>query len=195
MRKVKWLVVGLVGMLAYSALANNTNMVNTVSNGVALVEQANEVLSDTPFKDMGVEMLLSIKGFCESSVDFVKEETPKLVKEFLHWNFALSLLKFCWHIIWIILLFLGGKKCVEVWMNEEKYPSVHASWEIGAYSNEPPAQWVLALICTIIIGVLSLITVIFTLTEGFNIDWVQIWVAPRVYLIEYITPILQGIGK
>ena len=102
--------------------------------------------------------------------DFVIEQAPLVIQELLTWNFVISLL---WHIVgWVLLstIFLYSKKLWEFRGEEE-------------LESKGTAQEGFATVLTIIVYVAH---VFFSSLFIFsNLDWLKIWIAPRVWLIEY----------
>lgn len=92
------------------------------------------------------------------------DEIPLVVQELLTWKFAESLLWFTLAIVLWVLTFILGKL---TWKNAEELDETVAP----------------ILVCLIgLVGVSLLI---------FDIDWLQIWLAPRVYLLEYAASLVK----
>ena len=92
------------------------------------------------------------------------DEIPLVVQELLTWKFAESLLWFTLAIaIWILTFVLG-----------------RVSWKNAEELDDALPPIVLCLIGLIGIGLLI-----------FDLDWLQIWLAPRVYILEYAASLVK----
>lgn len=103
-----------------------------------------------------------------TAMQFGAEQIPLILQELLLWKFAVSLLAFiaCLSAILIPLLLLFSKR----------YRSLFWDNDLGV--TEPWIAFYMFIILPFI-GILD------------NLDWLQIWLAPRVYLLEYVTNLLS----
>lgn len=117
----------------------------------------------------------TVKGGISGVVEGIQTEAPQLVNEILVWHFTISLYRFSIGLLVMIglslLLRLKGQPAFVEWENkcerkDKGFPTV-------VYC----ALWV----C------LSLPSLIILCT---NLTWLRIWVAPRLFLLEYINSFL-----
>jgi hypothetical protein len=102
----------------------------------------------------------------EAATDFLIAETPEVVVQLLNWNFYINLIWFGIGMIGVSLLFTAI------------YFFIHE------LNKEKPDEAVLS-VC----GAASLATFIYS-TFTVNLEWLKIWVAPKVWLIEYAAKLL-----
>ena len=111
------------------------------------------------------QVLLDILNQYDPLKEFVIEQTPMVVQELLVYNFWVSLLS-CLVLPMIALVLWTLSKASGFYRYEDSFGDRVGRWT------------------TIIISVALL--VIFTpLVVGNNLDWLQIWLAPKLYLLEY----------
>lgn len=92
--------------------------------------------------------------------DFMLAELPEVIQQLLLWKFCLSLSHIILGFLLVALVFFARHKCSKL---ESWNPRTDDLFSYG--------------ISVVVSCILILIT--------FNLTWLQIWVAPKVYLIEY----------
>lgn len=97
---------------------------------------------------------------------FVVEQTPLYIQELLAWNFWYSLI---WFILGIIYLFIGVFSLVKLVKNGKKI--------LDAVDFPPEIIWLVPTLLGLSCGLI---------TSFNNFEWLQITVAPRVWLVEYV---------
>lgn len=105
-----------------------------------------------------------VEQTAKSAEQFAIEQTPLYIQELLAWNF------------WITLpLFILGVITWTIALSRIKF--------VCLYDYDKDPQSALA-----IVSVLSVIIcpVVGSILIGTNLDWIQIWIAPRVWLVEYV---------
>ena|ERR1051326_9199885 len=151
-----------------NALAHVESVASNVSTNKTINDAVVSIL--TGVKDAGSEIYTASKTAIASAVDFTVEQTPLVVKEFLHWKMAEAII---WCVIGIAIF------SVLYWFNKRIQKARDA--ETKPNSDEHG-------ICTgfmwgfKIIGIL----VLFFMLSGHVMTIIKIAVAPRVYLIEYV---------
>lgn len=108
-------------------------------------------------------------------VDWLYEQAPDVVEQLLVWHFAESLIVFaiCFFFIAVYPFFL--------YKTAEK---LYVKLDVPEMGNDFNFWFP--------VGLISVIT--FTVSQFFswvsiNLSWLKIWLAPKVYLLEYITRI------
>lgn len=105
------------------------------------------------------------------------DEIPLVVQELLTWKFAESLVFFLSGIVLFIVFTIINTKFWNSGSVEDKYGRIKRSnWD---------GEWAYIILSTVLYLTISLVT-IFN-----NIDWLQIWIAPRVYLLEYAASLVK----
>lgn len=108
-----------------------------------------------------------------SAKDFILAELPDVIHQLLLWKFWGSII--CSFATLCVLMI----SCIYLYKYSKKHKIKIFRDEDGLYV----CSWVLLLIW-------SVISVIWFL-KTFNIDWLQILIAPKVYLIEYSAKLIQ----
>ena len=160
-------------------LYGQTNSVPTTNAPAVQPPTTLEKLGGTNLQDVVIDILRGAKTASAEvydtskhaitkAVDFTMEQAPLVVKEFLHWQVAQSIV---WLLIWI---------SVASFVFFVAYKLIGGS---GGRGDDHFAGWLLRGI-----GVCILI-----LNFGFNgLHITKVCVAPRVFLIEYVADTLHG---
>ena len=103
-----------------------------------------------------------------SAKDFVLEQAPDIIHQLLAWKFTVSLIWFCLFLVIFVAVAIFNKK---MWSSSE--------------IREDDDLWVLC-------GAVSLTTIGVSFCFLANsITWLQIWIAPKVYLLEYASTLIK----
>lgn len=147
-------------------------------------EQANKIL---------VELLQKASNGIDAAVSFSQAQIPDVVHQLLLWNMVDSLIKTLIAILTIPLVFRFMKKqCQRVEIGkicDEGY-----SWERGNPKYRPTMVWdskgEINFLILPLAGVLIMwgLFIIATVT---NMVWLKIWLAPKLYLIEYAASLIK----
>ena len=159
-------------------------------------EQANKIL---------VELLQKASNGIDAAVSFSQAQIPDVVHQLLLWNMVDSLIKTLIAILTIPLVFWFMKKqCQRVEIG--KIGNEGYSWEKGNPKYRPTMVWDskgdINLLIMLLVGVLTLWVLLSLLvTSGIEItsivvffnyfDWLKIWLAPKLYLIEYAASLVK----
>ncbi len=117
----------------------------------------------TPLADKGQEGILR-------AVELMETEAPLVVKELLRWHFAISL-------IWFLI-----PMCVAIVM--ASYLKKMWAWAISVADDTEGLSIIGGTVYTIVAGILISVGLSTT-------NWLQILVAPRLFLIEYIANMVK----
>jgi heme/copper-type cytochrome/quinol oxidase subunit 2 len=126
-----------------------------------ITEQANKVLP---------ELITRL----QNAEDFIIEQTPLVIQELLTWNFALSLI---WHCIGWLLIFMFAITFKSVWTFRSKL------------EKQTSEKGVPTLLTVLIQSLLLVVPALFFIFS--NLVWLQILIAPRVYLLEYASQLTK----
>ncbi|ELO9329979.1 hypothetical protein ACV4JJ_005268 [Escherichia coli] len=147
-------------------------------------EQANKIL---------VELLKKASNGIDAAVSFSQAHIPDVVHQLLLWNMVDSLIKTLIAILTIPLVFWFMKKqCQRV--ETGKIGDEGYSWERGNPKYRPTMVWDskgdINLLIMPLVGVLALWG-IFIIGVVTNMTWLKIWLAPKLYLIEYAASLVK----
>lgn len=117
-----------------------------------------------------IKALEKTGNLVDKSVDMVMEQAPLLVQEMLRWYFAYNLILFISAIVLGIVLYTGAYKLAKHFWKE----------------SDGISGFTAAVVCAF--GTLPLIAM-------FNLEWLKIYIAPRLWLIEYTANLLKHSGQ
>jgi hypothetical protein len=112
------------------------------------------------------DMLTKATSVAGDAKDFVVAQLPDVIRQLLLWKMAESI----WECIFPIIVMIGFIIFAKQMMKK-------SNWENG----EPNNGYAVISIVGWILTALSFLYFFFSV----NITWLQIWLAPKVYLIEY----------
>lgn len=121
------------------------------------------------------QRLDSILSLLESSAktagNFAAEQAPEVIQQLLQWKFTISLIIFCVGIFLIIASLVATYKIFFYYKEKNK----------GSY-DEGAEFFSLSILFGVLVGAILLSN---------SIDWLQIWIAPKLYLLEYASSLLK----
>lgn len=129
-------------------------------------EQLQKVLAD---------IITRVTSGADAAIQFGKEQIPEVLKQLLIWNFTFSFL--IWfsataiivgYIIWMLTKF-------KWWFKNQKTTTSEQDAAVTAIS----VIW-------------GIITFIMIFVFWCNLDWLKIWVAPKLYLLEYAASLIKS---
>ena len=122
-------------------------------------EQLQKVLAD---------IITRVTSGADAAIQFGKEQIPEVLKQLLVWNFTLSFMIWFFatsiivgYVIWLLTKFRW-------WFKNKRTTTIEQD---GLYDT-----------ITTIWGIISFIMII---VFWYNLDWLKICVAPKLYLLEY----------
>jgi hypothetical protein len=117
----------------------------------------------------------SLKAF-ESGADFMAAEIPDVVHQLLLWHATMSAIKMGAWVLTIIVIIGGNIYQYKWWNTKVEWRSYGGETRTGTRfeRNDSPAM-------------MNMFQILWVIPLGalFNLEWLQIWVAPKVWLIEY----------
>lgn len=125
-------------------------------------EQANKILAD---------LLQKASNGIDAAVSFSQAQIPDVVHQLLVWNFAVSIISS----LAGVFLFVAAQ-----YLALRVFKYLRKEWE-GDYFTEHPEA--------IFLFMLWLITLI--PLGWLNLTWLKIWLAPKLYLIEYAAHLVK----
>lgn len=106
----------------------------------------------------------SLSAF-EKGADFMAAQLPDVVQQLLLWHLALSATKAVAAVLLVIVMVVATYRGVK-WATA--YKGIHDAWFVIIMGGT--IGWLLGTI---------------GMTALWNLTWLQIWVAPKIFLIEY----------
>lgn len=111
-------------------------------------------------------ILTWVEETAKTAEAFAIEQTPLYIQELLAWNFWYSLIWFGVAVFWLIVGTLSGLKLIK-----------NKTTICDAPDFPFEVLWVFPMIAGFLFGAVGFCS---------NLDWLQITVAPRVWLVEYV---------
>ena len=151
---------------------------NVASNATPTINSVMiEILSGT--KDAAKEIYGASKEAIHKSIDFVGEQAPDVIKQFLTWRFTYAAI---WSCIWLavasVIFFFSYKL-----MKFQQKCAADGRKNSDDHAVSCVFKWIFILVaCGFIIGGVG--------TNAF--EMAKIKVAPKVYIIEYVVGLIQG---
>ena len=144
-------------------------------------------------KKILVDLLNNASDGIDSAIAFSQAQIPDVVHQLLVWNMVDSLIKTLIAISTIPLV---------IWFMKKQYQKVEIgkfdnegwSWEKGNPKYKPTMIWesngeisflILPLAAVFVLWVSFIIAVVT------NMTWLKIWLAPKLYLIEYAASLIK----
>jgi len=113
--------------------------------------------------------------------EFIVGELPEVVRQLLQWNFLNSLIL---SVVSVLLLALIAIVCTKVFIPKVRESIAYRKGKNDIY-NKPDVffEW--------FIFSSAILTLCLPSLFMFNIQWPQIWIAPKVWLIEYAASLVK----
>jgi hypothetical protein len=121
------------------------------------------------------DIITRVTSGADAAIQFGKEQIPEVLKQLLIWNFTFSFL--IWfsataiivgYVIWMLTKFRW-------WFKNQRSTTTEQDTAVTAL--------------TVIWGI---ITFIMIFVFWCNLDWLKIWVAPKLYLLEYAASLIKS---
>ncbi|HEB1381695.1 hypothetical protein ACE175_23245 [Escherichia albertii] len=147
-------------------------------------EQANKIL---------VELLQKASNGIDAAVSFSQAQIPDVVHQLLLWNMVDSLIKTLIAILTIPLVFWFMKKQYQK-VEIGKFDDEGWSWDKGKPKYKPTLIWESNGEISFLILPLAAVFVLwvsFIIGAVTNMTWLKIWLAPKLYLIEYAASLVK----
>lgn len=121
------------------------------------------------------DIITRVTSGADAAIQFGKEQIPEVLKQLLIWNFTFSFL------IWFsaTAIIVG----YVIWMLTK------FRWWFKNQRNTTTEQDTAVTAVTVIWGI---ITFIMMFVFWCNLDWLKIWVAPKLYLLEYAASLIKS---
>jgi hypothetical protein len=143
---------------------------------LALAAEPSPAPTPDTLKQAVAQVLTQATKTVGDAKDFVLAQLPDVVRQLLAWKFACSLIE---NLVWVGLLIVSS-----IILRRSFKDNVWKDDGSVRYDVHPQHGWP-----RFVLGVFSaaatVVSTIGTMIELCNPTWLQIWIAPKVYLIEY----------
>ncbi len=119
----------------------------------------------------------TIKENIGAAVDMLQEQAPLLVKELMRWHFCQSLLFFLCGLAFGVAVIIVTKTVFN------KVRDAELALEAANKYADESLKFISLLLFSLLIPAIVIM--------GSNLIWLKIWIAPRLFLMEYITNIFK----
>lgn len=122
-----------------------------------------------------LKIVTNINDGATSVWGFITDQTPDVIQQLMLWHGVESFLWFLLCCLSSIILLFTAKK-IKKW--SDNYIKEEKPYDPSGYY----CMWISVLILGALVFIFNLKT---------NIVWLQIWIAPKVWLLEYITAMVK----
>lgn len=130
------------------------------------------------------KIITNVNNGTESAWSFINGQAPDVIQQLIVWYGVKSFLSFC---IWIIFIIAGYIAVIKLFKLSKRLSDKEKERAKNkAYSHYDPFPYVAIWLVPLIIAA-TLTPII--ITE--NITWLQIWIAPKVWVLEYVTSVVK----
>lgn len=121
------------------------------------------------------DIITRVTSGADAAIQFGKEQIPEVLKQLLVWNFTLSFM------IWFsaTAIIVG----YAIWM------ATKFRWWLKNQHVTTSEQDSMYAIIFVIWGFISFVMVF---VFWCNLDWLKIWIAPKLYLLEYAASLIKS---
>jgi len=140
-----------------------------------------------------VSALKSIITSVTEAKEFVIGELPEVINQLLLWELSISIVE---NLICIIIMIISTLTIKWFWVPPKAgKSSMNYRWEskTKAHKDLKDAQWWQdSAGCAIsVIGTILLVIVLIVSLTCTNLVWLKIWLAPKIFLIEYAADLVK----
>lgn len=120
-----------------------------------------------------IDFLQKVNSGVDKGVDFLQGELPEYISQLLMWHGVHSFLRFLIPFVCtLILLFIAYKG---VKMKGRYFGKTDHDGDL------PQLKFIVVTASTVLTAIFTMITINF-----FNLTWLKIWIAPKVFIVDYI---------
>lgn len=107
-------------------------------------------------------------------VDWLYAQAPDIIQQLLLWHGVESFFKFCFFVSLIVISSAYGRSVLtKMWKENEEFSEGQvAIFIIGCFATG----------ISFFVGIINMAD---------HLKWLQIWIAPKVYLLEYVTNLVK----
>lgn len=145
---------------------------------IPAVENLNQALTS---------MIMGATKTAGQTKDFLVAQTPDAVRQLLAWKLAESFIYFLLSFLLAAAILFNLRKFINFGIKE--------NWGDDEYKDNVSIEHEQMIPVLVIWGISSAVLIIVGTIIAFsifNLNWLQIWIAPKVYLIEYAKTLITG---
>lgn len=136
-----------------------------------------------------IESIDKFNGAVDKGVDFALTQAPEVVQELLLWKSVTSFIGFAFGVLMLglgfVYVFYTVRSIIKT--RPEKGGECNLYWDAFVYHNPS-----LTVYSAVVFPVLTLShTTVFLTVAIQNNDWLKIWIAPKLYLLEYAASLVK----
>lgn len=121
------------------------------------------------------DIITRVTSGADAAIQFGKEQIPEVLKQLLIWNFTFSFL---------------------IWFSATAVIVGYIIWMLTKFrwwfKNQRSTTTELDAAVITITGIWGFISFIMIFVFWCNLDWLKIWVAPKLYLLEYAASLIKS---
>lgn len=121
------------------------------------------------------DIITRVTSGADAAIQFGKEQIPEVLKQLLIWNFTFSFL---------------------IWFSATAIIIGYIIWMLTKFrwwfKNQRSTTTELDAAITLLTVIWGIITFIMIFVFWCNLDWLKIWVAPKLYLLEYAASLIKS---
>lgn len=118
-----------------------------------------------------IDILQQLNGAAGAATDFLLAEIPDVIRQLLLWHGVLNFSRM------LGFFFLGG---LLIWADIALFRAARKHWDAATTMGVWGA-----------LGSIPRIAAWLAIFPLFNITWLQVWLAPKVWLVEYATRLVK----
>ncbi len=145
---------------------------------------------NTTLEQVLIDNIEKANGAVDKGIDFAVEHVPDVVQQLLTWHFVESFLFFTLGLLLVTSAVVIPTNIYK-WANKkkpEKKEDVQFPWEWRSYEPKPEVCPEVIIPCGFYSPIAAFFGVVVLLH---NLTWLKIWVAPKLYLLEYAASLVK----
>ena len=145
-----------------------------------------EIQTIDPLKQALVDIITKATSGMEKGIAFLQDKIPEVIEQLLIWKATESFIAFISMLILSCICVVIAKKIYPFFVTDlEKYKKLKKKGVCDVYISE----WYISIMIAIVALYAS--SFIILICAANYLDWLQIWLAPKVYLIEYAAQFMK----
>ena len=120
------------------------------------------------------QALVHVINSAVNAKEFIVQQTPEVIQQLLLWHGVSGFLMFIFGVVWCAVIVVVSKKRIKKAVDSVFYGGDVFMHYIG---------YLLALMALFVVAIPGLCLI--------NFEWLQIWLAPKVWLIEYASNLIK----
>lgn len=130
------------------------------------------------------KIVTNINNGTDSAWEFISAQTPDVVRQLLLWHGIKSLIAFCLAIVFMIAGFIITARLFKY--SRKLSVKSKERYKNSKYDLYNPTPFFVMWFVPLIICIFATLLAIFE-----NLTWLKIWLAPKIWLLEYIISMVK----